>query len=58
MKNEFIEGEETMIPYKGPVKTVIDSISDGLRSSMSYMNCLSIDELRNTENFAVLSHSS
>ena len=58
MKNEFIEGEETMIPYKGPVKTVIDSISDGLRSSMSYMNCLSIDELRHTENFAVLSHSS
>ena len=58
MKNEFIEGEETMIPYKGPVKTVIDSISDGLRSSMSYMNCLSINELRQTEKFAILSHSS
>ena len=38
MKNEFIEGEETMVPYKGPVKTVIDGISDGLRSAMSYMN--------------------
>lgn len=58
MKNEFIEGEETMIPYKGPVKSVIDSISDGLKSSMSYMNCNSLDDLRKTENFAILSHSS
>ena len=58
MKNEFIEGEETMIPYKGPVKAVIDAISDGLRSSMSYMNCLSLEELSRVNSFAVLSHSS
>ncbi len=58
MKNEFIEGEETMIPYKGNVEHVVNSISDGLRSAMSYMNCLSIDELKATETFAVLSNSS
>jgi IMP dehydrogenase/GMP reductase len=58
MKNEFIEGEETMVPYKGAVKNVIDGISDGLRSSMSYMNCTTIDELRKTETFAVLSNYS
>ncbi len=58
MKNEFIEGEETMVAYKGTVKNVIDSISDGLRSSMSYMNCFTLDELRRTETFAVLSNSS
>lgn len=58
MKNEFIEGEETMVPYKGSVKSIIDSISDGLKSAMSYMNCLTLDELRNTETFAVLSNSS
>ncbi|MCB0752489.1 MAG: guanosine monophosphate reductase [Ignavibacteriae bacterium] len=58
MKNEFIEGEETMIPYKGPVKAVIDSISDGLRSSMSYMNCVNIDELKAVDSFAIMSHSS
>ena len=58
MKSQFIEGEETMIPFKGQVKNVINGISDGLRSSMSYMNCMSIDELKQTENFAVLSHSS
>ena len=58
MRNEFIEGEETMVAYKGVVKNVIDGISDGLKSSMSYMNCLTLNELRNTETFAVLSNSS
>jgi IMP dehydrogenase len=58
MRNEFIEGEETMVAYKGVVKNVIDSISDGLRSSMSYMNCVGLEELRKTETFTVLSNSS
>lgn len=58
MKNEFIEGEETLVAYKGVVKNVINGISDGLKSSMSYMNCLTLDELRKTETFAILSSSS
>ncbi len=57
MKNEFIEGEETMIPYKGTVKNVVDGISDGLRSSMSYMNCKNIPDLQSKNSFAVLSNS-
>lgn len=58
MRNEFIEGEETMVAYKGTVKNVIDGISDGLKSSMSYMNCFTLDELRKIESFAILSNSS
>lgn len=58
MKNEFIEGEETMIPYKGQVKNVINAISDGLRSAMSYMNRPTIEELRDADTFAILSNSS
>jgi IMP dehydrogenase len=58
MRNEFIEGEETMVPYKGAVQNVIDGISDGLKSSMSYMNCLNLDELREKKSFTVLSNSS
>ncbi|MGB5530263.1 MAG: guanosine monophosphate reductase [Ignavibacteriaceae bacterium] len=58
MKNEFIEGEETMVPYKGVVKNVVDAISDGLRSSMSYMNCKTIEDLRKIETFTVLSNYS
>lgn len=58
MRNEFIEGEETMVAYKGAVQNTIDAVSDGLRSSMSYMNCYNLDELRNADTFAVLSNSS
>ncbi len=58
LKNVYIEGEETMVPYRGTVKNVIDSISDGMRSCMSYMNCSTLDELRNSDSFAVLSNSS
>ena len=47
-----------MIPYKGAVENVIDGISDGLKSSMSYMNCKSIEQLWATETFTVLSNSS
>jgi IMP dehydrogenase len=58
MKGEFIEGEETMVPYKGVVKSVINAISDGLKSSMSYLNCETIDDLRRKDSFAILSTSS
>lgn len=58
MKNEFIEGEETMVAYKGAVANVVNAVSDGLRSSMSYMNCRTIDDLRKIESFAVLSNHS
>ena len=58
MRNEFIEGEETMVAYKGAVKNVIDAISDGLKSSMSYMNCMNLNELRKIDTFAILSNSS
>lgn len=58
MRNEFIEGEETMVPYKGSVQNIIDGISDGLQSAMSYMNCFNLKELRKTETYAVLSNSS
>ncbi|MBM4176512.1 MAG: guanosine monophosphate reductase [Ignavibacteria bacterium] len=58
LKNVFIEGEETMVPYKGVVKNVIDSVVDGLRSCMSYMNCQTLEDLRDSDSFAVLSNSS
>ncbi len=58
MRNEFIEGEETLVPYKGQVKNVINGISDGLKSSMSYMNCFNLSELKQKDSFTVLSESS
>jgi len=58
MKGEFIEGEETMVPYKGTVRNVVNAISDGLKSTLSYMNCKNLGDLRSKDSFAILSNSS
>lgn len=58
MKGEFIEGEETMVPYKGTVRNVVNAISDGLKSALSYMNCKNLSDLRSKDSFAILSNSS
>ena len=40
------EGIEGRVPYKGPVTAVIHQLMGGLRSSMGYVGCATIDELR------------
>jgi IMP dehydrogenase len=48
---EYIEGAETMVPYKGAVAVVVQRYLAGLRSSMSYMNARSLDEYRRNASF-------
>ena len=43
---EYIEGSETMVPYKGGVTEVMRRYLAGLRSSMSYMDARTLDEYR------------
>jgi IMP dehydrogenase len=40
------EGTSILVPYKGPVKNVLDTINGGLRSSCSYVNAFNLDELK------------
>jgi IMP dehydrogenase len=40
------EGIEGRVPYKGPVIAVIHQLMGGLRSSMGYVGCKTIDEMR------------
>ena len=40
------EGIEGRVPYKGPVTAVIQQLMGGLRSSMGYVGCRTIDEMR------------
>ncbi len=40
------EGVEGRVPYKGPVTAVIHQLMGGLRASMGYLGCGSIDEVR------------
>jgi len=43
---EYIEGAETMVPYKGRVADVVQRYLAGLRSSMSYMDARTLDDYR------------
>jgi IMP dehydrogenase len=40
------EGIEGMVPYKGSVVSIIYQMCGGLRSSMGYCGCKTIDEMR------------
>ncbi|MGH8313386.1 MAG: IMP dehydrogenase, partial [Gammaproteobacteria bacterium] len=45
------EGIEGRVPYKGPVTAIIHQLVGGLRSSMGYMGCRNIDEMRTEPEF-------
>jgi len=50
----YVEGAETMVPYKGSVRDVIHRYLAGLRSSMSYMNARTLSEYRANASFVRL----
>ena len=45
------EGIEGRVPYKGPVLAVIAQLIGGIRSSMGYLGCRSIDEIHEKAEF-------
>jgi IMP dehydrogenase len=49
------EGIEGRVPYKGSVLTVIHQLMGGLRSSMGYLGCKSIDEVHAKAEFVEIS---
>jgi IMP dehydrogenase len=49
------EGIEGRVPYKGPVANVIGQLIGGLRASMGYLGCQTIDEVRARAEFVEIS---
>ncbi len=45
------EGIEGRVPYKGPVLGVIGQLNGGIRSSMGYTGCATIEEMRSQPEF-------
>lgn len=41
-----VEGESTLVPYKGKVKRIVQDMNDGVRSAMSYVNALNLTEFQ------------
>src|SRR6185295_9163500 len=51
------EGIEGRVPYKGPLRESIYQLVGGLRSSMGYLGCATIDDLRTKAKFVRISSS-
>lgn len=49
------EGESTMVPIKGHVRDVILEVTGGIRSGMSYINAVSLPEIRDKARFIEMS---
>lgn len=52
-----IEGHSKIIPYKGKVKRIIDAITDGLKSSMSYVGAENLDKFRRNIEFVQITQA-
>jgi IMP dehydrogenase len=50
---EYIEGAETLVPYRGPAAVVLQRYLAGLRSSMSYLDARTLDEYRRRAMFVL-----
>ncbi len=51
------EGVEGRVPYKGPLTNTIHQLLGGVRSSMGYVGCRTIDELRTRPEFVKVTHA-
>jgi IMP dehydrogenase len=51
------EGIEGQVPYKGSVVDIIFQMAGGLRASMHYCGCASIDEMQNKAQFVEITSS-
>jgi IMP dehydrogenase len=45
------EGIEGRVPYRGPLRAIVHQLAGGLRASMGYVGCGSIEEMRTKPNF-------
>jgi IMP dehydrogenase len=50
----YVEGTETLVPYKGGVDDVVRRYLAGLRSSMSYMDARTLEQYRENGSFILL----
>ena len=51
------EGIEGRVPYKGSLVAVLNQLIGGLRASMGYTGCSTLEELRTQAGFARVTHA-
>ncbi len=52
---QYVEGAETLVPYKGRVEEVLQRYEAGLRSSLSYLNARTLADFRQNAAFVEIS---
>lgn len=56
-KADYIEGEETLVSYKGRVEKVVNRLCDGVRSGLSYCGSANLSELKKNAEFIRISQA-
>ena len=51
------EGIEGRVPYKGPLSPVINQLTGGIRASMGYTGCATIDDMRTKPRFVKVTNA-
>jgi len=45
------EGIEGRVPYRGPMRSIVHQLAGGLRASMGYVGCATIEDMRTKPQF-------
>ncbi len=56
-KTTHIEGVAALVPYKGPVRNVLQKLVEGVASGLSYQGVSNLDDLREDPEFVTVSHA-
>lgn len=56
-RGKYVEGEETLVPYKGSVYPILNSLAQGIRSGFSYCGAKNIKELHENAEFVEITNS-
>lgn len=51
------EGIEGRVPYRGPLRSIVHQLMGGLRSSMGYVGCATVDEMRTKPEFVRITNA-
>ena len=51
------EGIEGRVPYRGPLRNIVHQLIGGLRASMGYVGCATIDAMRTQPNFVRITNA-
>jgi IMP dehydrogenase len=56
-KNGYVEGEESLVPYKSQLTTTMTQLIEGMKSGFSYCGALNIEELKENAEFVHITDS-